>query len=489
MNLADDLAERAGRHPSRAALTGEAGTLSYEELEERVRRVAAGFARMGLASGARVGLLLPNAPSFVECLYGAWRAGLVVVPLNTGYTRAEVQRIVAAARASALVADGASMEVAQDVQDVQDLRVTVPEELRGTEADGPPTASQPGQDPTAVLAFTAGTTGRPKGVVLTHGNLRANHAQLSGSRQQVEADDTVLAVLPLFHIYGLNVALGYTLAAGGTALLMDRFTQAGSLRAIAEHEVTVVPAVPPMFRAWLAADEGVADFSRVRVVASGGARLDPALAEAFAGRFGKGVWEGYGLTETSPVVTSTAMGETPLPGSIGRPLPGVSIRLRDEAGRPVAGGDPGEIQVRGPNVFGGYWEDPEATAAAFTSDGWFRTGDVAYAREGDLYLVDRRDDLVIVSGFNVYPREVEDVLLTHPAVDAVAVVGVPDERTGEAVKAVVVLRPGTEVAPEDLVAHCRESLARFKCPSAVEVVEELPVLPMGKVLRRELRER
>jgi long-chain acyl-CoA synthetase len=301
--------------------------------------------------------------------------------------------------------------------------------------------------------------------------------------------DVVLLVLPLFHIYALNVILGLTVKVGATALLMERFDAGQSLGALERHKVTVLFGAPPMFIAWVNTP-GVEryDLSRVRFAVSGAAALPGAVLEEFRRKTGITIWEGYGLTETAPAVTSNAMGTVAKPGSIGKPLPGVDVRLVDEDGSDVEEGDPGEIVVRGPNVFGGYWNQPDA--GAVTEGGWLRTGDVGYADEdGYIFLIDRKKDLVIVSGFNVYPREVEDVLYRHPKVAEAAVIGIPHPYTGEAVKALVVLRPGETASEEEIIEDCKRSLARFKCPQVVEFVSELPHLPTGKVLKRVLRER
>ncbi len=486
MNLAKNLRDVAARLGDKPALLHAGGAVTYAELDAAVDRGSAALRGLGLAPGDRVGLHLPNTPAFAEVLYGVWRAGLVAVPMNPASPPGEVGATVADAGAGVVLTDP---EGPEGTLDLPDVRVMTVAELR----DGAPLRrggcpEGDASDELAVLAYTAGTTGAAKGAMLTHANLAANQRQLSATRQEVGEGDVVLGVLPLFHIYGLNVGLAYTVAKGATMLLMERFDPTETLEAIGRHRVTVVLGVPPMYRAWLGDHGPDVDVSSVRIAASGAAPLSPAVAEAFATQYGIGVWEGYGLTETSPVLTTTAMGDVPRPGSVGRPLPDVRIRLRDEHGRAAAAGDPGEVQVRGPNVFRGYWADPEATVAAFTADGWFATGDVGYAQDGELHLVDRRDDLVIVNGFNVYPREVEAVLTAHPLISAAAVVGVPDERSGEAVKAVVVPADGAELTPEDVQAHCRGSLARFKCPAVVEFTAELPLLPTGKLMRRRLRD-
>jgi long-chain acyl-CoA synthetase len=328
--------------------------------------------------------------------------------------------------------------------------------------------------------------------MLTHGNLVTNLGQIQGHPSlALRPEDVGLCVLPLFHVYGLHVGIGVALAAGASVVL-DRFDAARSVRLVREHGVTVVAAVPAMWSAWLEladADAPPDSFSTVRLAVSGAAALSEETASAMRERFGVVVAEGYGLTEASAVVTAALVANRPpQPGSIGLPLPGVDVRLVDVDGADVLAGDPGEIWVRGPNVFPGYWRDEEATKRVLTADGWLRTGDVAVADDdGELTLVDRAKDLVIVSGFNVYPAEVEEVLLAHPDVAEAAVVGEPDDRSGEAVAAYVVAEPGRAPTTDELSAHCTAALARYKCPTRVEIVDVLPRSFVGKLLRRELR--
>jgi long-chain acyl-CoA synthetase len=299
----------------------------------------------------------------------------------------------------------------------------------------------------------------------------------------------VLLTLPLFHIYALNVVLGITIRQGATGVLVERFDPVATLELVQRHRVSVLFGAPPMFAAWLqAAQQGEFDLSSVRLAVSGAAPLPGQILEAFRDRFGVTIWEGYGLTESAPAVTTNALGDVAKPDSIGLVLPGVDVRLVDEHGEEVEDGDPGEIVVRGPNVFQGYWHRDEETAGAFR-DGWLRTGDVAYRDEdGYLFIVDRTKDLIIVSGFNVFPKEVEDAIAAHPKVAEVVVIGVPDGRTGEAVKALIVARPGEMLTEDEILDHCRGTLARFKWPRTIELVDSLPKHVTGKVLRRQLRE-
>jgi long-chain acyl-CoA synthetase len=350
-----------------------------------------------------------------------------------------------------------------------------------------PAALDPDEATLAVLAYTSGTTGTPKGAMLTHGQLLANQRQLDASAMQVGPDDVVLLALPLFHIYGLNVGMGPTIAGGGTLELVERFEPASSLALIAERGVTVVVGAPPMYVAWLntPGSEEV-DLSSVRLASSGAAPLPTKILHRCAEDLGLDVREGYGLTEAAPVVTTTAGLPAPAPGSVGRALDGVEVRVVDE-GAQAEDGDPGRVQVRGDNVFSGYWERPAETALVLSPDRWLDTGDIGYLDEGLLYLVDRAKDLIIVSGFNVYPVEVEAALTTHPAVLQAAVIGVPHPYTGEAVKAFVVVDPDAEVTADELIGHSATLLARFKRPESVEFVADLPTLPTGKLHRRMLR--
>jgi long-chain acyl-CoA synthetase len=497
----DRVARAASAHPGKVALIVGDRSITYGELEDRVARAAGGLAQLGIEPGDRVALLLGTTPEFVEALHGAWRIGATVAPLNVMLTPEELGYVLADAAARVVVTDRAFLPAALAVRDrlagldhVVVVRGRSPRRTHSYEKllsrATPHPASLRDPSDLGLLVYTAGTTANPKGVMLTHGNLAANLDQMSRVPALREAeDDVVLLALPLFHIYALNVVLGLTLQEGATALLVERFDPAATLGLIRRHRVTVLFGAPTMFAAWLrAAEARDVDLSSVRLAVSGAAALPGQVLGAFRDRFGVTIWEGYGLTETAPALTTTALGDDARPDSIGLVLPGVDVRLVDEHGEDVDPGDPGEIVVRGPNVFAGYWGKPEETEAAFR-DGWFRTGDVAYRDEdGYLHIVDRAKDLVIVSGFNVFPKEVEDVIVSHPSVAECTVVGVPDERTGEAVKAFVVPAAGVSVDAEEILEHCRARLARFKWPSEVEIVTELPKHITGKVLRRRLRE-
>ncbi|HVM15046.1 MAG TPA: long-chain fatty acid--CoA ligase [Egibacteraceae bacterium] len=500
MNIADQLGASAVRLADKPALLFQDQRITYGELDARVDRAAAAFQSLGLAPRDRVALMIGNAPHFVEAFYGALRAGLTVVPINVAFTADEVAYLLADSGARAVVVGEAHAGVLHGVSETlpaldQTIVAGASSASAGTrtwrglcKAAGEPSAVDVAEDAVALLQYTSGTMGKPKGAMLTHANLLANHAQMERTRLRIEEGDVVLCVLPLFHIYALNVGMAFTLARGATLLLVERFDALQSLDDIAHHRASVVLGAPPMYVAWVNTP-GVEDhdLASVRFAVSGAAPLPRTVLERFRADLGIPIWEGYGLTETSPVLTSMAMGDEVVPGSVGRPLPDVELRVVDDHGQPVSEGDPGEVLVRGPNVFIGYWNDERATKEVLDDDGWFSTGDVGYTDDGYLYLVDRKRDLIIVSGFNVYPREVEEVLYRHPKVAEAAVVGTPHPYTGESVKAVVVLRGGEEATAEELIDFCRRSLARFKAPEVVRFVDELPHNPSGKVLRRELR--
>ncbi|HEV7870507.1 MAG TPA: AMP-binding protein [Modestobacter sp.] len=489
--------------------------LTWAELDARVDRAAAGYLARQLQPGDRVAVQLRNGVDWVVAVMGALRAGLVVVPVNTAYTDPEIEHLLTDSGARLLVVGAERAELAGVPMSV-----------------GPPQSADPApadpDDPTALalLAYTSGTTGRPRGAMLTHAALLANQQQLLAlDPPPVRTGDRVLLALPLFHVYGFNSGWGLIAETAACAVLVEEFEPVATLRLMAEEEVTAVPGAPPMYAAWLAvADAAGSDatlrrgFAAVRTASCGAAPMPGVLFEAMRTRAAITVWEGYGLTEAAPVLASTLATGRAKPECIGGPLPGVELALRDTAGGPTAGSWPppgargdrasrgegvvlppfadedgegegdeaGEICARGPNLFSGYWPDG---ADGPDADGWLLTGDIAYRdADGDLKLVDRRRDLVLVSGFNVYPGEVERVLDEHPGVAESAVIGVPDPRTGEAVHAVVVRSPGAEVTEEQLRAHAGRSLARFKVPVGVHFVPELPHSLAGKVSRARLRE-
>jgi long-chain acyl-CoA synthetase len=495
-NLADLVRAAVAERGDHVALRSGGRSLTWHHVDVAVDAAAAGLQALGLLPGDRVALALSNTPEMVAAYFGALRAGLVAVPVNTGSTTAELAWLVQDCGARAIVLDRTSAPAARELADPHPaaplLRIVVGAPAQGEVAFGSFSGvpHQVGTDPEAlaVLMYTSGTSGRPKGAMLSHRALLASVEQVHALPvAPVLPDDVVLVVLPLFHIYALNGTLAAVVRTAATAVLLDRFDPLRTLDVIRDEGVTNIPGAPPMFVAW-SQTPGLAEaFAGVRLLLTGAAPMPAAVLEEIRTATGLPVFEGYGLTEAAPGVTSTLVGGSAKPGSVGRPLPGVEVRLVDEEGELAEDGDPGEIQVRGPNLFSGYW--PDGTGGP-DDEGWYATGDVAYEDEdGDLVLVDRRKELVIVSGFNVYPREVEDAIATHPDVAEVAVVGVPHPYTGEAVKAYVVPRPGSALTTHDISAHVGTRLARFKWPTIVELVDELPHSATGKVAKGRLRER
>ena len=469
--------------PARPVLhAGARGWITAAELEAESRRVASALHAAGLRAGDRVVMSAPASAELVFAHTGALRLGLVVVPANTAYRQAELTHVVrdAEPRAAILASEEARAWVreAAPAAVVVDPRV----ELPGGPAAPPGLDEADAGDP-ALLCYTSGTTGAPKGAVLLHRNLLAS-AEAVRLAWRWSPDDRLVLALPLFHVHGLCVGLHGTLLAGGSAVLQDGFAPDAVLDAAAAHRATLFFGVPTMY-ARLAASPRLGELARLRLCVSGSAPLAPALFERVATGGGQRVLERYGMSETLMNVSNPHDGER-RPGSVGLPLPGVEVRLRALAGGD-AGADAaeGEILLRGPNVFAGYWRNAAATEEAMI-DGWFRSGDLASrAADGYLSIVGRSKELIISGGFNVYPREVEEVLLAHPAVAEVAVAGTPSEEWGEIVTAYVVPR-GPAPDPAELLAHARAHLAPYKAPRLVHLVSALPRNALGKVVRSRL---
>jgi len=488
-----------GHDESRPALISRNRTLTYGELNDQVARVRGALAGLGVGDGDRVAIVTANGVPFVVMYLAALGLGAVVVPLNPTSPSIELGHQLDVVGARVVLLDRAAAGTWRGIDDRQVSSiahvVTVDDDvLPGATPwnellTAAPRAAVADVDPdhVATLMFTSGTAGAPRVAMLTHGNLLSNQTQARSSVDAIRHDDVVYGVLPMYHIFGLNVMLGLSLAAGAAILLVQRFDPDTAIESIRARRVTSIPGVPSMWAAFAHFAEAPADsFGTVRRATSGAAKLPLAVAESMRDRFGLQVAEGYGLTEAAPVVTSSA-GYEPRFGSVGKVLEGIELRVVDDEERDVLVGDAGQIWVRGPNVFAGYLDDQEATDRVLTADGWLRTGDIAMIDEdGWLYLVDRAKDLIIVAGFNVFPAEVEDVLATHPDVVEVGVIGVPHPHSGEAVKAFVVLRAGASVDEDGLIEYARDHLARYKCPSKVVVVDELPRNAAGKLVRRRL---
>lgn len=516
-DVAGLVSSAAAERPDAVALVDTSGRrLTWGALEDEVARIAAGLGEAGVVGGQRVLIALGNRIEFVTAYLGALRAQTVAVPVNPTSTAGELARMIVDSGSRLAVADPSTLaavreavalvtraRAGEDVDLDADLVArAVPtrvvaigespadgeidfETLRAAEAR--PVPALPDPEKLACLLYTSGTSGRPRAAMLTHRALLANLEQVAGVEPpMMHGNDVVLGVLPLFHVYGLNAVLGAVLRHQARLVLVERFDPEGTLDLIEDEACSVVPIAPPVFSPWLADPHIRERLGPVRLVLSGSAPLAAEVIDRFTGLTGLPVHQGYGLTEAAPVVTSTLCSTDLHNGSVGAALPGIELRLVDDGGRPPEGEDPGEIQVRGANLFSGYWPDGSGGP---DDEGWWSTGDVGFLdATGDLFLVDRLKELVIVSGFNVYPVEVEEVVREVEGVLEVAVIGVEDVETGEAVVAYV-RAPGAEPAAIEAAvrARCEERLARFKRPSRVEVVEELPLTVTGKVQKGRLR--
>jgi long-chain acyl-CoA synthetase len=484
VNLALSLSRSTATNPHGVAVRLGEASVTYERLDDLSGRVAGLLVGRGLAPGDRVGVMLPNVPEFAAVYYGVLRAGCVVVPMNPLLKRREVAYYVDDSGARLLfvwpeadTVDGVDTVVVDG--SFLDLLAATPPVSEVVERAG---------DDTAVILYTSGTTGQPKGAELTHANLITNADVTSVDLLALGPDDVIFGGLPLFHSFGQTCTLNTAIAAGTTLTLLPRFDPAQALALISAHRATVFAGVPTMYSAMLnvPASDSV-DTSALRVCVSGGAAMPVEVLRRFEDAFHCIVLEGYGLSETSPVASFNHPGRERKPGSIGTPIRGVEMRVVDAAGEPLPQGEVGEIAIRGHNIMKGYWNKPEATQDVVSNDGWFRTGDIGRADEdGYYYIVDRKKDLIIRGGYNVYPREVEEVLYEHPAVAEAAVIGVPHPELGEDVAAVVVLRPGADAAPDDLVAFVKAQVAPYKYPRRVWIVDALPKTATGKILKREI---
>jgi long-chain acyl-CoA synthetase len=491
-NLALNLVEAKDMYPDRAAVRLDDRVLTYQQLDGRSARAAGLLAGLGVEPGDRVALMLPNVPEFAVLYYGALRAGATVVPMNPLLKAREVEFYLGDSGAKLIFAwQTAANEAGKGAEAAGTHLVPVATEtfdrLLGEHAPLMAVADL-ADDDTAVILYTSGTTGRPKGAQLTHANLRRNTAVAASTLFQLEPDDVVMGCLPLFHSFGQTCGLNAVVGSGACLTLVPRFDPGKALEVIQRDRVTVFEGVPTMYVALLNHPQrDDYDVGSLRVCVSGGAALPVEVLRGFEGAFGCVILEGYGLSETSPVASFNHPGRKRKPGSIGTPIEGVEIRVVDPAGQDVPAGGVGEIAIRGHNVMKGYWRQQEATRAAIP-DGWFRTGDLARQDEdGYLFIVDRKKDLIIRGGYNVYPREIEEVLYEHPAVAEVAVIGIPHATHGEEVGAAVVLKPGAEATAEDLRAFCKERVAAYKYPRHVWLEAALPKTATGKLLRREVQ--
>jgi long-chain acyl-CoA synthetase len=506
LNLALLLRESAKAHPEKTALAVGDSRLTYEAVDLYARRFAGGLRALGIERGQHVALLVPNVPHFTIAYFGAHYAASPVVPLNVLLTADEIAYHLDDSDAAALVAwDGFLPAAEAGFARAERCRHLIVARANSTDATAPdgainmmaliagvePVSELPDTAPDegAVILYTSGTTGKPKGAQLTHFNLFFNALYTSTRLVPLDSDTVALATLPLFHSFGQTVMQNATIGVGGTVVLLPRFEPKAAFDLLESHQVTFFGGVPTMYVALLhfpQADQY--DLSSLQWCVSGGSPMPKEVMKAFDTKYGVNVLEGYGLSETSPVAAFNRLDRPKKAGSIGLPIWGVEFRLIDAGGNVVAAPDtPGEIHIKGHNVMAGYWKRPEATAEAIR-DGWFATGDIAIRdADGYYFIVDRKKDMIIRGGFNVYPREIEEVLYAHPAILEAAVIGVPHPTHGEEVKAVVVLRAGTTLTGQEVVDYCRQHLAAYKYPRQVEFRDALPKGPTGKILKRELR--
>jgi long-chain acyl-CoA synthetase len=501
-NLAVILRASAAASPDKPVVVYDGGHLTYAQVDVLSDQLATGLQQQGLRPGDAVGLQLPNLPQFLVAYFGILKAGAVVVPMNVLLKAPEVAFHLGDSRAKAFItwagvlpdaAKGAAEAGVTElfiVGEVPNPQSTMPfARLLVTPLAGerPLVAREPTD--TAVIIYTSGTTGRPKGAELMHFQLYMN-ADIPGRLFDVRQDDVIITVLPLFHVFGLSSILNIAVRFGCTMSLIPRFDAGTVLAAIQQHRATIFEGVPTMFMALLQHPQlDQYDVASLRVAISGGAAIPAQVLDAFEDRFGVVILEGYGLSETASTTTFNRSATDRRPYSVGKPIWGTELQVWDDEGRPLPPGRDhvGELVTRGFHVMKGYLNSPEATAEAFAG-GWLHTGDLGYVDDdGFAFIVDRKKELIIRGGYNVYPREVEEVLYSHPAIAEAAVVGIPDQKLGEEVKAFVALKPGQELMESELVAYCKERVAAYKYPRVIEFRDELPKSATGKVLKKQLR--
>ena len=504
-NLATMLRESAKANPDKPLVHINDLSFTYTQVDEISGRIASSLLGLGLERGDKVAVQLPNLPQFLFTYFGILKAGLVMVPLNPLLRAPEVAYHLEDSDAKILVTfEMFAEEAFKGVKQVEGREITTyVVNMPGNDArpegtqhydllyfaddtrDIVPTSS----DDTAVLLYTSGTTGKPKGAELTHFQLYMN-CTVAGELFGFQDDDIGVAVLPLFHVFGLSSVLNTSVRYGGTIVLVPRFELDPVVEAVEKHRCTIFSGVPTMYFGLLQMDLSGRDLSSLRVGVSGGAAIPGEVIRAFEEKFpGCVILEGYGLSESASTTTFNINAEQRKVLSIGKPIWGVEVKVVDENDKELPPGEEhvGEIVIRGHNIMKGYYKKPEATAEAFRN-GWFHTGDLAYADDdGYLFIVDRKKDLIIRGGYNVYPREIEEVLYAHEGIAEAAVIGKPDEKLGEEVLAFVSPKPGADLDPDDVIAYCKERLAAYKYPREVRLVDELPKGPTGKILKKELR--
>ncbi|MET7974721.1 long-chain fatty acid--CoA ligase [Streptomyces mirabilis] len=489
MNLASHLVSSARTHPDRAALRLEDAVVSYRALDQGSAHLAGLLDNHGVKPGDRVAIMLPNVPEFALAYFGVLRAGGIVVPMNPLLKSREIAYYLGDSGARLLFAWHAFADEARAGAQQAEAEVVVvsPGAFDSLLASAPSVedVADLHEDDTAVILYTSGTTGQPKGAELTHANLSRN-CDIAGELVQLTADDVIFGGLPLFHAFGQTCTLNAAVGSGACLTLLPRFDAGKALGILGEHGVTVFAGVPTVFsRLVQEPDRDAYPASRLRVSLTGGAAMPAQVLHDFQTAFDCVVLEGYGLSETSPIASFNTLQAGPKPGSVGTPIRGVEMRVVAN-GREVPHGESGEIAIRGHNVMKRYWQRPEETAATIR-DGWLYTGDIGRVDEdGSFWIIGRTKDVIIRGGYNVYPREVEDVLYEHPAVADAAVIGLPSSDLGEEVGAAVVLKPGARTTAEELREYVKHQVAAYKYPRKVWITDALPKGPTGKILKRQI---
>ncbi|MFQ5696928.1 MAG: long-chain fatty acid--CoA ligase [Myxococcota bacterium] len=494
LNLGTILEASAESRPDHPALRLHETVLCYRDLDRAARGVASGLRARGVSAGDQVALMVPNVPEFTIAYFGILYAGATVVPLNVLLSAPEVEYHVRDSASRLLIAHPLFSAPASQGAERAGVEViwaggeTEPNLSALAEGPAIDAIAATSADDTAVILYTSGTTGKPKGAELTHANLLINCSLVVPKLLPLGPDDVALATLPLFHSFGQTCIQNTAISLGATFTLLPRFTPQEALEIMERDSVTLFAGVPTMYFALLHHEgDHHYDLSSLKYCLTGGAAMPVEVMKSFEARYPVQILEGYGLSETSPVASFNMLDRPRRAGSIGYPVWGVQLRIVDENDQPVPDGERGEICIRGHNVMKGYWQRPDATKEALRN-GWFHSGDIGIRDpDGSFRIVDRVKDMIIRGGFNVYPREVEEVLFAHPAIAEAAVIGVPHESLGEEVKAVVVLAPGQELSRDELIAYTRKHLAAYKYPRIVEFRDALPKGPTGKILKRELR--
>ncbi|MEH7085381.1 o-succinylbenzoate--CoA ligase [Neobacillus drentensis] len=496
LNLNENLKNSAARFPSNIAYTFLNQSKTYAELDKVVDCVAAGLTSAGIKKGDKVALLLGNCPEFVTAYYGILRAGGVVVPINPTYTSGEISYILSNSHTKAVITDASlestisllkeQLEHLKMVIYTESIKSELSWEILFQETNDIFVSPSIQEDDLAVILYTSGTTGKPKGAMLSHRNMASN-AESNSRLTEFTEEDRIIAVLPMFHVFSLTVCINVPIACGGTIVIVPKFSPSEVINTIRREKATLFAGVPTMFSFMHQLPETTAeDLTSIRACFSGGSALPVELLHRFEEKYNVPILEGYGLSETAPTTAFNPLRGTRKPGSVGIDIPGVKNKVVDPDGMEVPRGEVGELIVKGPNVMMGYLGMPEATSSAL-KDGWFYTGDLARMdEEGYIYIVDRKKDMIIVGGYNVYPREVEEVLYQHPAIVEAAVIGIMDNEFGEIVKAFVVSNDES-ITIDDVLHFCQDKLAKYKLPKQVEFMKELPKNSTGKILRRAFR--